>query len=125
MQDYIKINGITIVQPDEDGYSVELSTTSTEDSDRDMSLVMHNTPIATVVSYSLKWTNIKATDAAQILSQIINKPSFSFHYFDILTASWRDGEFYATTFNSPCKTIEDGVEAWDELSFNVIGVNPR
>ena len=125
MQDYIKINGITIVQPDEDGYSVELSTTSTEDSDRDMSLVMHNTPIATVVSYSLKWTDIKATDAAQILNQIINKPSFSFHYFDILTASWRDGEFYATTFNSPCKTIEDGVEAWDELSFNVIGVNPR
>lgn len=125
MQDYIKINGITIVQPDEDGYSVELSTTSTEDSDRDMSLVMHNTPIATVVSYSLKWTDIKATDAAQILSQIINKPSFSFHYFDILTASWRDGEFYATTFNSPCKTIEDGVESWDELSFNVIGVNPR
>ena len=125
MQDYIKINGITIVQPDEDGYSVELSTTSTEDSDRDMSLVMHNTPIATVVSYSLKWTDIKATDAAQILSQIINKPSFSFHYFDILTASWRDGKFYATTFNSPCKTIEDGVEAWDELSFNVIGVNPR
>lgn len=125
MQDYIKINGIMIVQPDEDGYSVELSTTSTEDSDRDMSLVMHNTPIATVVSYSLKWTDIKATDAAQILSQIINKPSFSFHYFDILTASWRDGEFYATTFNSPCKTIEDGVEAWDELSFNVIGVNPR
>ena len=125
MQDYIKINGITIVQPDEDGYYVELSTTSTEDSDRDMSLVMHNTPIATVVSYSLKWTDIKATDAAQILSQIINKPSFSFHYFDILTASWRDGEFYATTFNSPCKTIEDGVEAWDELSFNVIGVNPR
>lgn len=125
MQNYIKINGITIVQPDEDGYSVELSTTSTEDSDRDMSLVMHNTPIATVVSYSLKWTDIKATDAAQILSQIINKPSFSFHYFDILTASWRDGEFYATTFNSPCKTIEDGVEAWDELSFNVIGVNPR
>lgn len=125
MQDYIKINGITIVQPDEDGYSVNLSTTSTEDSDRDMSLVMHNTPIATVVSYSLKWTDIKATDAAQILSQIINKPSFSFHYFDILTASWRDGEFYATTFNSPCKTIEDGVEAWDELSFNVIGVNPR
>lgn len=125
MQDYIKINGITIAQPDEDGYSVELSTTSTEDSDRDMSLVMHNTPIATVVSYSLKWTDIKATDAAQILSQIINKPSFSFHYFDILTASWRDGEFYATTFNSPCKTIEDGVEAWDELSFNVIGVNPR
>lgn len=125
MQDYIKINGITIVQPDEDGYTANLSTTSTEDSDRDMSLVMHNTPIGTVESYSLKWTDIKASDMALILNQVLNKPSFSMHYFDILTASWRDGEFYATTFNSPCKTIEDGVEAWDELSFNVIGVNPR
>lgn len=125
MQDYIKINGITIVQPDDDGYTANLSTTSTEDSDRDMSLVMHNTPIGTVESYSLKWTDIKASDMALILNQVLNKPSFSMHYFDILTASWRDGEFYATTFNSPCKTIEDGVEAWDELSFNVIGVNPR
>lgn len=125
MQDYIKINGITIVQPDQDGYSVNLATTSTEDSDRDMSLVMHNTPIGTVESYSLKWTDIKASEAALILSQVINKPSFMLHYFDILTGTWRDGEFYATTFNSPCRTIEDGVEAWDELSFNVVGVNPR
>lgn len=125
MQDYIKINGITIVQPDQDGYSVNLATTSTEDSDRDMSLVMHNTPIGTVESYSLKWTDIKASEAALILSQVLNKPSFTLHYFDILTGTWRDGEFYATTFNSPCRTIEDGVEAWDELSFNVIGVNPR
>lgn len=125
MQDYIKINGITIVQPDEDGYTANLSTTSTEDSDRDMSLVMHNTPIGTVESYSLKWTDIKASDMALILNQVLNKPSFSMHYFDILTGRWRDGEFYATTFNSPCKTIEDGVEAWDELSFNAIGVNPR
>lgn len=125
MQDYIKINGITILQPDEDGYTANLSTTSTEDSDRDMSLVMHNTPIGTVESYSLKWTDIKAADMALILSQVLNKPSFTMHYFDILTGGWRDGTFYATTFNSPCKTIEDGVEAWDELSFNAIGVNPR
>lgn len=125
MQDCLKMNEIEIVQPDEDGYSANLSTTSTEDSDRDMSLVMHNTPIGTVVSYSLKWSDIKAADAALILSQVLNKSSFTFHYFDILTATWRDGEFYATTFNSPSKTVEDGVEAWDELSFNVIGVNPR
>lgn len=125
MQDYIMFNGIKTVQPDEDGYSANLSTTSTEDSDRDMALVMHNTPIATVESYSLKYSDIKAADAALILSQVLNKPSFTLHYFDILTASWRDGEFYATTFNSPCRTIENGVETWDELSFNVIGVNPR
>lgn len=125
MQDYIKINGITIVQPDEDGYSANLSTTSTEDSDRDMTLEMHNTPIGTVVSYSLKWTDIKASDVATILGQILNKSSFTMHYFDIVTGTWQDGSFYATKFNSPCKTLEDGIEAWDELSFNVVGVKPK
>lgn len=125
MQDCIKINGITVVQPDEDGYSANLATTSTDDSDRDQSLVMHNTPIGTVQGYELKWSYINASDAATILREIINKSSFTLHYFDILTASWRDGKFYASNFNAPCKTLEGGVECWDELSFNVIGVNPR
>lgn len=125
MQDYIKFNGVTIAQPDDDGYSVNLATTSTEDSDRDMSLVMHNTPIGTVESYSLKWSWLKPAEAALILSQVLNRPSFTAHYFDILTGGWRDGEFYATTFNSPCKILEEGQEYWDELSFNMIGVNPR
>ena len=125
MQDYIQFNGITVVQPDDDGYTANLTTTSTDDSDRDMSLVMHNTPIGTVESYSLKWSDIKASDAAVILAQILNKPSFTMHYLDIITGNWRNGTFYATTFNSPCRTIEDGIEAWDELSFDVIGVRPR
>lgn len=48
MQDCIKFNGIKIAQPDEDGYSAIFATTSTDDSDRDMTLEMHNTPIGTV-----------------------------------------------------------------------------
>lgn len=115
MQDCIKINGITVVQPDDDGYSANLATTSTDDSDRDQSLVMHNTPIGTVQGYELKWSYIKARDAATILREIINRSSFTLHYFDILTASWRDGEFYASNFNAPCKTLEGGVECWGRV----------
>lgn len=125
MQDCIKFNGIKIAQPDEDGYSAILATTSTDDSDRDMTLEMHNTPIGTVEGYDLKWRDISAKEAAKILSQVLNRESFTVHYFDILTAKWRDGEFYASNYNSPCGTLEDGEEYWDELSFNIRGMKPR
>lgn len=123
MQDFFRFNGIVTIQPDT--YSANLATTSTEDSDRDMALVMHNTPIGTVASYDMGWKYIQPLHAAQILAEILNKSSFSLHYFDILSGTWRDGEFYASNFNSPCKTLEEGVECWDELSFTVVGVNPR
>lgn len=125
MQDYLKFNGVTVKVPDEDGYSANLATTSTEDSNRDMSLVMHNTPIGTVESYSLKWSELTPSEASAILQQVLNKPSFTVHYFDILTGSWRNGEFYASNFNAPARILVDGEEYWDELSFNIIGVNPR
>ncbi len=48
MQDCIKFNGIKIAQLDEGGYSAILATTLTNDSDRDMTLEMHNTTIGTV-----------------------------------------------------------------------------
>ena len=125
MQDCIKFNGIKVAQPDEDGYSAILATTSTEDSDRDMQLIMHNTPIGTVEGYDLKWRNLPPEDAALILQQVINRSSFTVHYYDILTAKWRDGEFYASNFNAPAKSLEDDNECWNELSFNIRGVNPR
>lgn len=125
MQDCLKINGIKVAQPDEDGYSAVLATTSTEDSDRDMTLEMHNTPIGTVEGYDLKWRNLSPQEAAVILQQVLNKSKFTVHYFDILTGKWRDGEFYASNFNAPCKTLEDDEECWDELSFNIRGIHPR
>ena len=125
MQDYIKINGKVIAQPDQDGYTAVLATTSTEDSNRDMSLVMHNSPVGTVMGYDLKWTNLSLTEAAEILAEVVNKPSFTVHYLDILTGKWRDGEFYASNFNAPAATLEEGYERWNELSFNIRGINPR
>lgn len=125
MQDCLKFNGVKVAQPDEDGYSAVLATTSTEDSDRDMSLVMHNTPIGTVEGYDLKWRNLLPEEVALILQQVLNRSSFTVHYFDILTAKWRDGEFYASNFNAPAKSLEEDNECWDELSFNIRGINPR
>ena len=123
MQDYITINGIKIKQPDE--YSAVLSTTSTDDSERDMSLVMHNTPIGTVVGYDLKWSHLTLEEAAQILSQVINKASFTVHHMDIMTGKWRDATFYASNFNAPANSLKKGEEYWDELSFNIRGIDPR
>ena len=123
MQDFFKFNNIVVVQPT--SYSAQLATTSTEDSDRDQMLVMHNTPIATIESYEMGWKYIGVSDASTILKQVINKSSFLLHYFDLKEGRWLDGYFYASNFNSPCLTLEDDMECWDELSFNVIGKDPR
>nr|DAF59618.1 MAG TPA: hypothetical protein [Siphoviridae sp. ctmIh35] len=123
MQDFFRFNNIAVVQPT--SYSAQLATTSTEDSDRDQMLVMHNTPIATIESYEMGWKYIGVSDASTILKQVINKSSFLLHYFDLKEGRWRDGYFYASNFNSPCLTLEDDIECWDELSFNVIGKDPR
>lgn len=125
MQKQLKFNDVVVPWPDEDGYSAVLATTSTEDSDRDMTLKMHNTPIGTVEGYDLKWSWLTAKEASLILSQVLNKSSFKAHYFDIITASWRDGYFYASNYNSPCSSLIDGEEMWDELSFNIRGIDPR
>ena len=125
MQDYIKFNGVKVKHPDEDGYTAILATTSTDDSDRDMGLVMHNTPIGTVEGYDLKWKYLTAQETAQILGQVLNRPEFTVHYFDIITGKWKDGRFYASNFNSPCKTLKEGKECWKDLSFNIRGIDPR
>lgn len=122
MQEFLKFNGVKVKQPDK--YSAVLSTTSTSDSDRDMSLVMHNTPIGTIVGYDLEWSYLTAQEAAEILSHVVNRPSFNVHYFDILSASWKDADFYASDFNSPAKILEDGEELWEALSFNIRGIYP-
>lgn len=122
MQDRLSFNGVEIKQPDKDGYTVKLETTSTASSGRDMSLYMRQTPLGTVHAYDLKWTDIDAKEASKILKEVLNKASFTAHYFDAIEGKWMDGLFYATTFNTPCKTFKDGIEGWDELSFQMTAV---
>lgn len=122
MQDVIKLNDIVIEQPNE--YGISLATTSTEDSDRTQDLIMHNTPMGTICSYSLKWEYIKVSKASEILRQVINKPSFKAHYFDMYYGVWKDAYFYASNFEITPLTLEYGYEMVDEMSFNIVGINP-
>lgn len=123
-QEQLKFNGVAIPWPDQDGYTIQISTTSTSDSDRTQDLVMHNTPIGSVGSYGLKWTDLTKEEVATILSQVLDRPSFSAHYFDIKTATWKDADFYATTFNITPIDLTDQHERIEELSFNIIGIRP-
>lgn len=121
MQDYIKINGIVVQQPDT--VTAVLATTSTDDSVRDMNLTMHNTPIGTILGYDLKWKRLTPKKMGEILEQVINKKSFTVHHLDVISGEWIDADFYASNFNAPALSFEDGVEMWNELSFNIRGVS--
>lgn len=123
-QEYLKFNGVTLPIPDEDGYTVQIATTSTDDSDRTQDMVMHNTPIGSVASYGLKWSDLTKEEVSLILSQVLDKPSFSAHYFDVKTATWKDADFYATTFNITPINLAESQERIEELSFNIIGIKP-
>ena len=123
-QDYIKFNDVMIPQPDSDGYTVQIATTSTEDSDRTQDLVMHNTPIGSVQSYGLKWSYLNKAEVALILGQVLNRSSFKVHYFDVVSATWKDADFYASNFNITPIDLTTSSEVIDELSFNIVGVNP-
>ncbi len=123
-QEYLKFNGVTLPIPDEDGYTVQIATTSTDDSDRTQDMVMHNTPMGSVASYGLKWSDLTKEEVSLILSQVLDKPSFSAHYFDVKTATWKDADFYATTFNITPINLAESQERIEELSFNIIGIKP-
>lgn len=123
-QEYFKLNGIVVKQPSEDGYTVNFSTTSTENSGRNQYLRMQNTPIGTIDSYGLKWVDLTPAEFSQIMKQVVNKKEFTAHYFDGYEGKWMDRKFYATAFNAPCACLKEGEELWDELSFNMVGVDP-
>ena len=123
-QEYLKINGVRVKPPDQDGYGVQLATTSTSDSDRTQDLVMHNTPIGTVESYSLKWSGLTLAEASQSLKQVLNRPKFQVHYLDVYAGYWRDGWFYASNFDITPVDLSEGGERIDSLSFDIVGVEP-
>lgn len=105
-------------------YDAVFATTSTDDSDRTMDLVMHNTPIGTITGYDFEWKDITLQEAATIMRQVLNKPEFLVHYLDLYYGTWRDAYFYASNFNAGAKTLEDGFEKWSGLSFGIRSINP-
>lgn len=123
MQDYIKINSTLIRQPDEGlGYSFE--TTYSSDTARTQSGVLHASAMFTVESFSYKATDVTVSEMTTILQQIAKGKTFTLHYFSPYYGKWRDGTFYVGKGSLSIGRLNESSERYDELSFNMIGVNP-
>ncbi len=117
-----EFNGVPVKTPD--AFKPNFATTSTSDSDRTQDLVMHNTPIGTISSYSFEWKNIEPEEASLILSQTINRSEYTLRYLDPLTASWTVGVFYTSNFTLGTLKQVNGHDAWENLFFNAVVINP-
>lgn len=122
MQRKIKVNNIEIKQPDK--CDPVLTTTSTDDSDRKMDLVMQNTPIGTIYGYDMEWSNLTLSQCSIILKNMVNKASFKMYHLSPYHGEWRTDDFYASNYDVGASTFEDGVELWSSLTINVRGINP-
>lgn len=117
-----EFNGISAKTPDT--FKPNFATTSTEDSDRTQDLVMHNTPMGTISSYSFEWRYIEPEEAALILSQIMNRSEYSLRYLNPLTARWEVGMFYTANYTFGTLKQVNGRDTWESLSFNAVVINP-
>lgn len=123
MREKFKIDGVEIEAPTE--YRPVFSTTSTEDSDRDQALVMHNTPMGTIAGFDMSWEELTWNEIAAILKAMLNKSSFTFHHPDpTVPRIWIDRTFYASNFNMAAQTLEEGIEKWTNLQINVRRIEP-
>lgn len=122
-QEYIKMNGKTVTQPDE-GLGYDFETTYTEDSIRVQSGTLHASAMFTVESLSYKATWLKAAEAAEILQIVAKGKPFTLHYFSLYYNKWRDGRFYVGKGSLSIGALTEDNEMIDELSFNMIGVEP-
>lgn len=123
-QQHLIFEDYTAPDPDEDGYTPAFATTSTENSGRTMRGNMINTPIFTVAAYNLKWTDLSVTAASEIIKRVLGKASFRLYYYDIITCTWKWGEFYVANIDPPFYRLNEGNERVSELNFQVTSINP-
>lgn len=120
--DKIKINGVTIKQPDENmAYNFE--STYSEDSTRVQSGVGHFTPLFTVESLGYTSTRMTKEELSQILKLVVGK-QFTLHYFSPYYGAWRDDTFYVGQGSLNIRRIAVDDTTYSSVSFNMIGVNP-
>lgn len=123
-QNHLQFNGYTPPDPDSDGYQVVFDTTAADSAANTMRGVRKNPVIYTKETYSLKWSNIKAGDASDIIRQVMGRNSFQFFHYNLYTGSWETSDFYVTSINSPFIRLNSGKETISELSFDVQAINP-
>lgn len=117
-----EFNDIPVKTPNT--FKPNFATTSTDDSDRTQDLVMHNSPIGTISSYSIEWKHIEDNWVALILSQIMNQSQYSLRFKNPLTARWETSAFYTSNYTMGTYEQINGKDAWESLSFNAVVINP-
>ena len=115
-QEKILFNGIEIKQPDSGSLGVSFDTTYTDDSGRIMSGVALATPLFT--------TDLTLQEMSQILQIIDKGKPFTVRYLSAHYGKWRTDEFYVGKGTLTVGSWEASEERYDELSFNLVGVNP-
>ena len=123
MQDYIKLNGTVIRQPDE-GLGYDFETTYTEDSTRTMNGTLYASAMFTVESFSYEATWLTQEEMRQILSVVAKGRPFTLHYLSPYYGAWRDGRFYVGKGSLSVGRWNEAEERYEKLSFNMIGVDP-
>lgn len=122
MERPFQFNGVPVKTPDT--FQPSMATTSTEDSDRTQDLVMHNTPMGTIESYSFEWRYIEPEEAAKIIGQIKNKSQYSLRFLSPNSGTWETKQFYTSNYNMGTLRVTNGHFVWESLSFNSVGINP-
>lgn len=117
-----EFNGIPVKTPNT--FAPNGATTSTNDSDRTQDLVMHNTPIGTIESYSIEWKDIEPEEAAKIIQQIKNQREYSLRYLSLSEGIWRTDPFYTVNYSAGTLKTVNGKFVWENLAFNAIVINP-
>lgn len=121
-QNYIKINSAVIKQPDAGlGYSFE--TTYTADTTRTQDGALHASPMFTVEQFNYSASNLTVSEMSTILQAIAGGNTFTLHYFSPYYGAWRDDTFYVGKGSLKIGRLNESNETFDELSFNMQGVN--
>ena len=117
-----QIDGVPIKTPDT--FYPNMATTSTDDSDRVQTLVMNNTPIGTIESYSMEWRDIYPEEASHIIQLIKNKKEYNLRHLNFETGRWEVRKFYTSNYAGGTLKQVNGKDAWEKLSFNAVCINP-
>lgn len=117
-----EFNGIAVKTPDT--FKPAMATTSTADSERTQDLVMHNTPMGTIESYSFEWNDIEPYEASLIIQQIKNRSGYTLRYLRADMGKWYVGTFYTSNYDLGTLKVANGDFVWESLSFNAVGVYP-
>lgn len=121
-QDYYKINGVKIFQPDQDvQYNWEKKYT--EDSDRVRSGKGYFNALFLVRQYTYTASHVPIAEVSKILAYL-EQNSFTFHVFSPRYGKWVDAVCYVSS-GDDCTigSLEEGDEYYSSFSFNATEVD--